>query len=187
MSELWFDVINSDWRGYRGGEPEQDRLFQPGWIEQVMARWGIQVTTPLEADALVALQALRSLMQRLVAAFSEGHALLDQDVEALNSYLAAVPSTLHLVKKGETYQLEQVPIQSTWQWFLREIAASFATVVAQGDPSCLKRCSNPACRWVYYDESRKKNRRWCTDTCANLMRVRRFRAHHQTGSSKTST
>ncbi|TMC65135.1 MAG: CGNR zinc finger domain-containing protein [Chloroflexota bacterium] len=40
-------------------------------------------------------------------------------------------------------------------------------------------CENPDCRWVYYDESANQNRRWCEDSCANLMRVRRFRARHQ--------
>lgn len=178
MSELWLDIINSNWRGYRGNEPEQDRLLQPGWIEQVIARDGLRVATPLEGEAIVALQALRSLMQHIVAAFSEGRAPQNQDIEALNSYLAAVPSTPLLVKKGEAYRVEQVPVRNDWHWLLRETAASFATFIAQHDPSCIKRCSNPACRWVYYDQSRKKNQRWCNEHCANLMRVRRFRARH---------
>ncbi|EFH81869.1 CGNR zinc finger domain-containing protein [Ktedonobacter racemifer] len=49
---------------------------------------------------------------------------------------------------------------------------------------CLKGQGHPAAFWVKekylegqrkYDESPNHTRRWCEDTCANMMRVRRFR------------
>jgi predicted RNA-binding Zn ribbon-like protein len=71
-----------------------------------------------------------------------------------------------------------VPLRNDWQWVLGEVATSFAILLTQHDPSRIKQCENPDCRWIYYDESANQTRRWCEDTCANLMRVRKYRAHH---------
>ena len=90
---------------------------------------------------------------------------------------------MRLVKEDERYRLQQVPLNNDWSWVLREVALSFATLLTQHDPARIKHCDNPDCRWVYYDESPYHNRRWCEDTCANLMRVRQFRARHRKSSN----
>ncbi len=36
------------------------------------------------------------------------------------------------------------------------------------------------CGWVFYDRSKNRSRKWCEQaTCANLMKVRRFRQRHR--------
>ena len=75
--------------------------------------------------------------------------------------------------------MEMVPVKSDWEWVQAEIAASFVHMLASHDAQRLKICANPNCRWIFYDESKSRTKQYCTsDKCANLMKVRRFRAHH---------
>ena len=63
---------------------------------------------------------------------------------------------------------------------LGEVAASFAELLATGDPTRIKVCANRDCGWVMYDESRNRTRRWCESTgCGNLIKVRRYRERHR--------
>jgi predicted RNA-binding Zn ribbon-like protein len=179
MNALCLDVLNSDWHDYRGTGKHEDRLLKPGWLQQLVARRGLRVASPPDANAIAALQSLRALMQHMVQAFLQQQAPSEQDIAMLNSYLDTAPFKLHLVRIGEHYQTRQLPLNNDWHWVLGEVAASFAALLAHHDPSRIKQCENPDCRWVYYDESANQNRRWCEDSCANLMRVRRFRARRQ--------
>jgi predicted RNA-binding Zn ribbon-like protein len=59
---------------------------------------------------------------------------------------------------------------------LSEIASSFVELLARGDSDRLKVCDNPECRFVFYDASKNRSRRWCAHTtCGNRHKVRRFR------------
>lgn len=104
---------------------------------------------------------------------------MESDIATLNGYFERAPSHLHLAGEPLRYVLEQVPYRKDWDWVLSRIAASFAMLLAEGDPTRIKQCENPACRWIYYDQSGNKSRRWCEETCANIMRVRRFRERHR--------
>ncbi|GHO71450.1 hypothetical protein KSC_103420 [Ktedonobacter sp. SOSP1-52] len=182
MEALCVDILNSNWQGYRGGEPEQDRLLNSGWIEHLIKRWGIETPFPLEPEAREALQTLRSAMSNIIEAIGKGTDPSEQDVETINTALALMPSTPFFTREKNHYALSHHPLQSDWRWFVREVAFSFSQLLIQHDPLRLKRCQNPACGWVFYDESRQKNRQWCNQTCATLMRVRRYRMHHHTSS-----
>jgi predicted RNA-binding Zn ribbon-like protein len=42
----------------------------------------------------------------------------------------------------------------------------------------LKRCANPRCSHLFFDQSKPGSRRWCDmGSCGNLAKVRRFRKH----------
>ena len=58
---------------------------------------------------------------------------------------------------------------------LLAIVESFAAFLAEGDPSRLRVCENADCRWVFYDSTRSRTRRWCAGSCGNLIKVREFR------------
>jgi len=74
------------------------------------------------------------------------------------------------------------PAARDQDWFLAEIAMSFAELLASGDPKRLRTCANPDCGWVFYDRTRGITRRWCDSrACGNLMKVRRFRVRQRRG------
>ncbi|HYU73240.1 MAG TPA: CGNR zinc finger domain-containing protein [Ktedonobacteraceae bacterium] len=178
MDAVCLDFVNSEFRDFRGRWIRDD-LLQPGWLEQFLARWGLQVDSPLDAATQAALIALRALLRRMIEALVDGQ-IADHDQAALNAILLKTPLNRRLVNDREGYHLEMEPLQKDWDWVQAEIAASFAHLLAYHDPRRLKICANTNCRWVFYDEGKSRTRRYCTsDKCANLLKVRRFRARHK--------
>ncbi len=179
MDMLCLDVLHSDWHDYRGVGKDEDRLLSSEWWKQLIARWNLPVEGPPDTSTIAAFHELRTLMQHGVQAVLRQQFPSEQDIVMLNSYLDKVPSKLKLISRGEDFQLQQVSLVTGWESVLGEVVISFATLLAHHNTSRIKQCENPDCRWVYYDESANQSRRWCEDSCANLMRVRRFRARQQ--------
>ncbi len=175
MEMLWQDLVNTDWHDYRGTGRDEDLLLRPGWVEQLLERWGMQKREPVTGETIIALQQLRLLLQQMIQSIFENRLPDENAVAALNIYFEQAPSRLLLTREGEHVALEEVPYQWNWFWVSRRIAASFASILVEHDPLRIKQCENPACHWIYYDESSTKSRRWCEESCANIMRVRRFR------------
>jgi len=179
MDALYLDILHSDWHDYRGSGLDEDRLLKPGWLEHVLTRWGLDVGNLLNESNIAEMQVLRALMQRVVQSFLSEQEPEEKDLAALNTYLDAAPSRLQLINDYKKYQLQQVPLHNDWLWVLGQVAISFAELLTQRDTARIKQCENPDCRWIYYDESANQTRRWCEDSCANLMRVRKHRTKHQ--------
>lgn len=179
MDMLCLDVLHSDWHDYRGTGKDEDRLLTPEWWGQLIARWHLSVESLPDASTVSAFRSLRTLMEHIIQTLLQQHVPLEQDITLLNSYLDNAPSKLKLTNVGKHVQLQQVALATDWKRVLGEVAISFATLLATYDSSRIKQCENPDCRWVYYDESGNQSRRWCEASCANLMRVRRFRGRHQ--------
>lgn len=178
MDAPCLDLLNSERYDYRGdGRLVEDRLHQRGWLEDFLQRWHLE----LELDSFAlregrsALSLLRSRLRSFVERLNRDKQLAEEDVKALNAVLQAVPRRRVLVRDEQTYTLREEPLQKDWAWVEAEIVASFAQLLIWNDPLRIKVCENPQCRWIYYDESPNHTRRWCEDTCANMMRVRRFR------------
>jgi predicted RNA-binding Zn ribbon-like protein len=178
MDAICLDFVNSEFRDFRGRWVRDD-LQQPGWLEQFLVKWGLQVDHPPDAATLTTLVALRTLLRSMIEALVEGQ-IADHDLAALNAVLLKMPLSRRLVKDTNGYQLEMVPLKKDWDWVQAEIAASFAHVLADHDPRRLKICANTNCRGVFYDESKSRTKLYCTpDKCANLWKARRFRARHK--------
>ena len=76
-------------------------------------------------------------------------------------------------------RLSLIPLSGRLESLLAEIARSFVETLAERDASRIKICRNADCLWIFYDRSKNKSRKWCEDTCGNLMKVRRFRKRHR--------
>jgi predicted RNA-binding Zn ribbon-like protein len=178
MDTIYLDFINSEFRDFRGRWVRDD-LQQPGWLEQFLVKWGLQVDRPPDAATLTTLVALRTLLRSIIETLVEGQ-IVGHDQAALNAVLLKMPLSRRLVKDTAGYRLELVPLKNDWDWVQAEVAASFALLLAHQDPRRLKMCANSNCRWVFYDESKSRSRLYCTpDKCANLLKARRFRARHK--------
>ncbi|NPV69550.1 MAG: hypothetical protein HPY55_02745 [Firmicutes bacterium] len=169
------DLLNSDWHDYRGSGRRVDRLDDPEWLKIFVSRWGLDAAGTPGENVRASLKDLRALLRRIVEAVSRGTEPHSRDFQEFNKVLALSPVVRRLVPTGGGYTLEPVPLEKGWDWARAEIARGFAEVLAHGDPSRFKICENPDCFWVFYDESRNRSRRWCEDTCGNLLKVRRFR------------
>ena len=181
MDSICLDFINSEFRDFRGRWVRDD-LQQPGWLEQFLVKWGLQVDRPPDTATLTTLVALRTLLRSMIEALVEGQ-IADHDQASLNAVLLKMPLSRRLAKDTGGYRLEMVPLKKDWDWVQAEVAASFAHLLAYHDPRRLKICANPNCRGVFYDESKSRTRLYCSpDKCANLMKARRFRARHKSSS-----
>lgn len=175
MDLLCLDFMNSDWRDYRGGGGREDRLRDPAWVEGFLTRWRLEVDDPPSRTALAHLTKLRELLWGCAATLASGGELDAAALDSLNAFLGGSTATRRLERSGTDYRLVHQAGRRDWSWVAAEIAASFADLLANRDPERLKICDNEDCRWAFYDESKNRTRRWCGDTCGNLIKVRRFR------------
>jgi predicted RNA-binding Zn ribbon-like protein len=178
MDAICIDFINSEFRDFRG-RWGRDELQQPGWLEQFLVKWGLQIDHPPNAATLTALVSLRTFLRSQIEVLVEGQ-ITDHDQAALNAVMLKMPLNRLLVKGTNGYQLEMVPLKRDWDWVQAEIAASFAHILAYHDPGRLKICANSYCRGIFYDESKSRTKLYCTpEKCANLWKARRYRARHK--------
>ena len=185
MEQLFLDFVNSERHDYLGSGRVEDRLEQPTWREKFLATWNLQVQQPFDTVQLTSLHTLRTWLRGLIEAQANACPLSSKDLEVVNTYLGTVSFTRQAISNDSSYQTLLVPQQKDWKWVQEEIVSSFMDLVARADPARIKRCSNPPCRWLYYDESKNQSRSWCDETCANLIRVRRARARQKIAQSDT--
>lgn len=176
---LFLDFVNSDWRDYRGSGRRADRLRDAEWVAAFAARWGLGDIGQPGRVMLAELVELRAAILGVVEAAVAGAAPSAADLDAINSALGATALKRRLVIDGAGFRIESVALRRDWTWAKSEIAASFADLLANRDPGRLRLCDNPDCRWVFYDESKSRTRRWCADTCGNLVKVRKFRSERR--------
>ena len=190
--EIWLDLLNSDWHDYLGSGRSEDRLEDPAWLREYLGRHGIDAGG-IPRDRLVAsFRDLRTLMRRIADAYVRRAKVQSSDWNVLNQYFSRVP----LIRKVEIAGLERagaprdarssprprlrlVPLSGRLEAILGEISSAFIETLEGGDPARVKICRNADCRWVFYDRSKNTSRKWCEDTCGNLMKVRRFRKRHR--------
>jgi len=173
---LWADLINSDWRDYRGSGAREDRISNDSWLREFLDRAGWSGRLPGTVNR-THLRDLRSLLLRIVGTLIAENRIDTPDLNALNTYLARSPEISNLEQRDSGWHLSQVAVKSGFERVLAAISFSFASILANGDPARIKICANPDCGWVIYDESHNRTRRWCDlKECGNLIRVRRFRA-----------
>jgi predicted RNA-binding Zn ribbon-like protein len=175
MEPLWIEFVNSDWHDPLGRSPDRDLVDDPAWVSRFLARRDLPRVDPAATRTREALRELRSLLLGFVHTLVRDGPLTPQNLELLNLYLAGRPVTGRLEIEGEAVRLRLAPTAPGLDALLFAIAESFATFLVEGDPTRLKTCENPDCRWVFHDTSRSRTRRWCADSCGNLMKVRAFR------------
>jgi len=176
MEFMCVDFLNSDWRDWRGSGRREDRLDSPEWWSSFCSRWDLDAPMPPDGEIRDALGELRAHMRSMIEAMAAGAPLAEQDLQALNRALEQLAVHPKLLVTRDAYRLQQVALTEGWPYVVGRIAESFAKLLAEEDVRRLKICDNEDCRWIYYDESRNRARRWCDDkACGNLIKVRRFR------------
>lgn len=177
MDPLWADLINSDWRDYRGSGAREDRLDNDAWLWRFLARTGWSGDRLPGEDDRESLRRLRALLRRIVDSVRADATVPDKDLAALNRVLGDSPVIRRLAQAEGSRSVVLIPVGGGLGTVLGQVAASFAAMLAEGEPERLKVCANPDCGWVIYDESRNRTRRWCDATeCGNLVKVRRHRS-----------
>jgi predicted RNA-binding Zn ribbon-like protein len=119
---------------------------------------------------------LRRLLRRGAEKLAAGKPLSPEEVASLNHALN-VQAREKLVQNQNGFSMELVPVKRDGSWMIARIAASLGEMLANGEAARIRICANPDCRWIFYDNTKARTKRWCNDrTCGNRARVRRARA-----------
>lgn len=185
MDFIWLDLLNSDYNDYLGRRGREDRLEKPEWLARFLSRWKVGKRESRSAETVAALRELRTTIRAMVDRILAGQVVTRAQWSSLNSVLASARVYRRLEANNGRYEVRLMPAERGIDGILAEIAASFSEVFVVGDPSRIKLCENPDCRWVVYDNSKNRSRRWCegSTACGNLMKVRRHRARKKRGYS----
>jgi predicted RNA-binding Zn ribbon-like protein len=122
--------------------------------------------------------ALRDASRMVFEARIAGQEILPDDVVPINQILAYAEGfdQLELIERLEEGQQEwRLALHSRSQeleWLLTAIARSAAELIAEGPAAPIRKCANPACGLLFYDNSRTGKRRWCSmAVCGNRAKV----------------
>ncbi|MFG2826807.1 CGNR zinc finger domain-containing protein [Streptomyces sp. NPDC051064] len=67
---------------------------------------------------------------------------------------------------------------------LGALAIAWSELSVTGQAARLKRCSEHACAWVFWDSSKNRSRRWCSmRACGNRAKARRYAARQAAGAT----
>ncbi|OGF65075.1 MAG: hypothetical protein A2Y62_19860 [Candidatus Fischerbacteria bacterium RBG_13_37_8] len=171
----WLDLLNSDWHDHQGSGRTEDRLEHAAWQRYFFSRWRYNVRGIPKEKLLSELRELRTVIRRVAEKYARNVRVTVNDWRRINKYLKRAPSFRQFRLSDGTLMLDYLPLGEKLDVVLGDIAESFAATVAEGEPLCIKICQNNDCRWIFYDTSKNRSRKWCDSTCGTLMKVRRFR------------
>jgi len=192
---LCLAVVNSVlWR--RSAEPRDLLADYPGFVEY-LAEVGC-VDDPMRDQLLATAELLpaesaavfeqvielREVLYRVMSAAAAGAQPAAADLDLLNTTVARGMRMLAVRPAGGGYALTWGPAEQGVDWPLWEVATSAAAVLGSADLDALKQCPGEQCGWLFVDESRGGNRRWCSSRlCGNRDRVRRHYQRTHAGNS----
>jgi predicted RNA-binding Zn ribbon-like protein len=169
---------NSRYEDHTGTGEVYECLEMPRWRDWFFDQAGIAVEQPLTPRALSELRRVRAILRDLL----EERARPDRDALAwINAHLAASPVTWQLRRVGGDVRLEMTR-PGDWSALIATVLTSYGHLLETGRLDRVRRCANPHCTWLFYDESRNASRRWCDPhVCGNLhgVRAHRERARQQ--------
>jgi len=116
----------------------------------------------------------RETIYRVFDATTRGKPPAAPDLDALNALLAAAParSSLRRERSGFAWDIEMRGSTALAQ--LAPILWSAGDLLTGGRLDKVKRCANPECGWLFFDDSRAGKRRWCSmQACGNRAKARR--------------
>lgn len=151
-----------------------ERLTSPSELQRWLSLSSLQLSrVRVVSEDLRRAKMLRGAIWRVAEAVLAGTAPRIEDIRLING--SACQPNLVRELDGDA---------NSMSWCRPTAAAGFATiaqdaVVLFGDPAQrarLRRCENPRCRVIFYDDSRPGSRRWCaSNRCGDRTRARMYR------------
>ncbi len=173
----WFDsgALSLD-LAYTGSMPEtpvREQWRTPHDLgEWLSSRFDRYADDPAERD-LVDARALRDAIGRLALAAAAAAGSPPDDIDTVNLF-AATPDIAPSLEGGNR-QAGRGRIRTGQA--LATIARDAVDLFGHNTEHRIRECSAADCTFVFFDESRTNNRRWCSmQRCGNRAKVRAFRA-----------
>jgi predicted RNA-binding Zn ribbon-like protein len=132
-----------------------------------------ELAGPIGEGELTDARALHDAVSRGLLEGSDGHAPAAEDIDVINLYAATpdIPPSLD----GGTRQAGRSSARTGQA--LSELARQAVELFAYRERERIRECAADDCDFVFYDDSRSNNRRWCSmQRCGNRAKVRKHRA-----------
>lgn len=122
--------------------------------------------------------ALRETIHRCFAATAAGREPDETDLAALNAALAAAPARRQVRPGGWEVDVPEPSVGL----LLAPVLWSAADLLVGRQLSRVRQCANPACGWLFLDDSKSGNRRWCSmSACGNRAKAHRHYQRQKAG------
>ena len=127
-------------------------------------------------NVLTAALELRGVIYRILSDSARGDTPASIDIAAFNDWLDKTLCSLRVAPEGNGFGWQWAENEPRLERVLWPIVWSLAqTLVDSEQLSRVKECSSHTCKYLFYDTSRNRSRRWCDmTTCGNRDKVRRF-------------
>ncbi len=184
--KLCLDFVNTvDWRGSE--QPQeflktfQDLLI---WSQHVgiLTSHDVQklsrkaVKHPLDAERVLnrAIE-LRETLYYMFSLIIQGMVPKEKELTKFNEDLSKAMVHSRIVKTNTGFSWDSSGDKEALDWMLNPIIQSAADLLVSDELKKLKKCADPACGWLFLDNSRNQSKRWCDmKDCGNRAKARRF-------------
>jgi predicted RNA-binding Zn ribbon-like protein len=186
---LWLDFVNTD-----GGEHDPDTVADfdslVSWLEtavafdseraQMMRRRAIQQPSGATA-ALMDGRRVRAALRILAERGGTSPQVRLEALAEINRVLGRSAGTRRLeMRLDGTFARSFVPVGDAFAGLMIPIVESAADALILGELARVRRCADPRCARVFYDNTKNAARRWCDmATCGNRAKAARHRARHK--------
>ena len=100
----------------------------------------------------------------------------DYEAIAVVNHTLGARERIQLVAADDGVRLGHTHVGDSIDDVLARIAEPIVREIGAGHDDRIRICANDTCRWIFYDESRAGQRRWCDmATCGNRAKARRHR------------
>lgn len=125
---------------------------------------------------------IRETLYRIITAFKDKNPVLDEDLTFFNNELQKCNSHKVLVYNQGSF---------TWSYtddtdldfnrVLWPVIESASYVFSSNNSSRIRECGNDSCGWLFLDQTKNNNRRWCDMAiCGNRVKQRNFQSKVKT-------
>ena len=187
---LWLDFVNTD-----GGSHDPDTVADfdalVSWLEtavafdaeraQMMRRRAIQQPSGATA-ALMDGRRVRAALRQLAEHGGVSPQVRLETLAEINRVLGRSAGTRRLeMRLDGSFARTFVPVGDAFAGLMIPIVESAADALILGELARVRRCADPRCARVFYDNTKNAARRWCDmATCGNRAKAARHRARHKT-------
>ncbi len=133
---------------------------------------------PGESDdhALARVRSVRAALRDLAHAVSHGGSPGDASLAEINRAIAS-RERIELVQSRDGVSVGHSHVGDPLDDALARLAEPLVNEIRAGRSERVRICANDTCRWVFFDESRAGQRRWCDmASCGNRAKAARHRA-----------
>lgn len=184
--KLCLDFVNTmEWRGRENPidnlKTYQDFVdwgFEKGLLredESVQISDLARANPEKSEQLLKRIKALRETLYCIFVAIIQNENAEERDLERLNKALSKALGHSTIVQTEDGFGWEVAGNKLALDWILNPILHSAAEALTSGDLHRLRECADQQCKWLFWDKSRNRSKRWCSmNDCGNRAKAKSF-------------